>query len=108
VPFVPGGYLPAPMLHSVKWLLRLCPLCNASFYDAFGSAGTVHRLDGDGWKAQDEVELTLLPCRCQLRMFVFPTGRLAEQPMPLFDQLFALWTYYNAADGEPPAVSVGA
>lgn len=72
VPFVPGDYLPPPMLHPLdfnmppgnRWHMR-CPLCRCPAAGWNVDAGTVFRGDNVNWgHASVEWEFTFEPCGC--------------------------------------------
>jgi len=78
VPFVPGEYLPPPMLHPVdfstalgsRWYMR-CPLCRRPTTGWNASTGTVFRGDSVNWdRPSAEWEFTFEPCGCVGRVIV--------------------------------------
>lgn len=70
VPFVPGGYLPPPILHPLdEWLARRlwrCPLCWRSINAVNAEYLTVFR-QGQGDQLSEETEITCWPCECVVR-----------------------------------------
>lgn len=70
VPFVPGDYLPPPLLHPLDvWLLLpawRCPVCTEKFnYSPGADLVTAFRGDCDNWgRAQPEWQWSFHPCGC--------------------------------------------
>lgn len=72
VPFDPGVYLRAPLIHPLDrwnaWRLHRCP-CGRSLYE-FSSEGPIHDMqwENDGWVLHDVVmEWQFGPCGCVYR-----------------------------------------
>ena len=78
VPFMPGDYLPPPMLHPLdfsttlgsRWHM-LCPLCRCPVTSWDGPLSTVFRGDAVNWgRPSVEWEFTFEPCGCVGRVVV--------------------------------------
>jgi len=78
VPFVPGEYLPPPMLHPLDFSMppaprwhMMCPLCWRPTTGWNASAGTVFRGDSVNWNQPSaEWEFKFEPCGCVGRVVV--------------------------------------
>lgn len=74
VPFVPGDYLPPPILHPLDVLLDpmiwRCPLCKGNFNHWDSEAVTPFRGGRENWdRVRVEQQWTFQPCGCVGRSF---------------------------------------
>lgn len=73
-PFVPGDYLPPPLLHPLDALLadllgRRCPLCGVVVVQVDADFVTAFRGEQTNWDRPSlETQLTFWPCRCVVRV----------------------------------------